>query len=106
MTAYLLTTNLSVESLDAWGWRIPFIFGIIIGPVGWIIRTHLDESPEFKEYVKNKPTAAKVGVWESLVDLFKNHTKAILSSMAVCIVGILALPVIKDRALPYAVSAS
>lgn len=33
--------------LQAWGWRVPFFFGLVLGPVGWYIRSHLDETPEF-----------------------------------------------------------
>ncbi|MFL9873316.1 MFS transporter [Paraburkholderia megapolitana] len=43
----LLTVWMSPESLTSWGWRIPFIFGLLIGPVGYYIRAHLDETPEF-----------------------------------------------------------
>jgi MFS transporter, MHS family, proline/betaine transporter len=42
-----LTTALTVEQLNAWGWRIPYIFGLLIGPVGFYIRRHVDETPEF-----------------------------------------------------------
>ena len=42
-----LTTALSVDQLNAWGWRIPYIFGLLIGPIGLYIRRHVDETPEF-----------------------------------------------------------
>ena len=42
-----LSSQLSTEQLEGWGWRIPFIFGLLIGPVGYYIRTQLKESPEF-----------------------------------------------------------
>jgi len=38
---------LTVEQLYDWGWRIPFLFGLLIGPAGFYIRRHLEESPEF-----------------------------------------------------------
>jgi MHS family proline/betaine transporter-like MFS transporter len=41
----LLTIFLTHEQLYAWGWRIPFLFGVIIGPVGFYIRSRIDESP-------------------------------------------------------------
>jgi MFS family permease len=44
---YVLTTWLSAAALDAWGWRIPFLFGTLIGPVGIYIRYYVGESPEF-----------------------------------------------------------
>lgn len=43
----LLTRSLSPESLDSWGWRVPFLFGLVIGPVGLYIRRHLDETEAF-----------------------------------------------------------
>jgi MFS transporter, MHS family, proline/betaine transporter len=42
-----LTTALTVDQLNAWGWRIPYIFGLLIGPIGLYIRRHVDETPEF-----------------------------------------------------------
>jgi len=43
----LLTTTMSAADLQAWGWRIPFAFGLLIGPVGYYIRSHMAETPEF-----------------------------------------------------------
>jgi MHS family proline/betaine transporter-like MFS transporter len=43
----LLTAWLPPEQLNSWGWRIPFAFGLLVGPVGYYIRSHLDETPEF-----------------------------------------------------------
>ncbi|MGA3797880.1 MFS transporter [Pseudomonas fluorescens] len=40
----LLTSTLSSEQIDSWGWRLPFVIGLLIGPVGWYIRRHLDET--------------------------------------------------------------
>ena len=45
----LLTTLMSPPDLQAWGWRIPFAFGLLIGPVGYYIRSHMSETPEFLE---------------------------------------------------------
>ena len=35
-----LTSLLSSEELERWGWRVPFIFGLLIAPVAWYIRYH------------------------------------------------------------------
>jgi MHS family proline/betaine transporter-like MFS transporter len=43
-----LSSTLTMEQLDLWGWRIPFIFGLSIGPVGYYIRRHVDETTEFR----------------------------------------------------------
>ncbi|MFT4272589.1 MAG: MFS transporter [Pantoea sp.] len=40
----LLTHSLSHDALYSWGWRIPFIVGLAIMPVGIYIRRHLNET--------------------------------------------------------------
>jgi MFS transporter, MHS family, proline/betaine transporter len=45
----VLTTTLAPADLQSWGWRIPFIFGLLIGPVGFYIRSHVEETPEFEQ---------------------------------------------------------
>ncbi|WP_349975072.1 MFS transporter [Pseudomonas sp. WHRI 8519] len=37
------------ETIDSWAWRLPFLVGLLIGPVGLYIRRHLDEPEEFKK---------------------------------------------------------
>jgi MFS transporter, MHS family, proline/betaine transporter len=44
----LLTRTLSAADLQAWGWRIPFAVGLLIGPIGYYIRSHMAETPEFR----------------------------------------------------------
>ncbi len=43
----LLTRFLTPEQLLGWGWRIPFLFGLLIIPVAYVIRRHVDETPVF-----------------------------------------------------------
>jgi len=43
----LVTHGLSADALQRWGWRIPFLFGLLIGPVGLYIRRSLGETPDF-----------------------------------------------------------
>ncbi|HXZ10749.1 MAG TPA: MFS transporter, partial [Paraburkholderia sp.] len=43
----VLTGQLTPEQMTSWGWRVPFLFGLLIGPVAWYIRRKLDETPEF-----------------------------------------------------------
>ena len=42
-----LSSTLSVPQLHSWGWRVPFLFGLLVGPVGMYIRRKVDETPEF-----------------------------------------------------------
>jgi MHS family proline/betaine transporter-like MFS transporter len=42
-----LTALFSEQALMDWAWRIPFMFGMLVGPMAYVIRYHSDESPEF-----------------------------------------------------------
>jgi MHS family proline/betaine transporter-like MFS transporter len=54
LTAMILTYSLSQQSLYAWGWRLPFIFGITLGAVGWYMRTKLEDTPAYKKVEESK----------------------------------------------------
>lgn len=85
--AWLLTSQLDTAQFESWGWRVPFLFGILVGPIGSIIRSRLDESPEFVVFAR----ASRPGSWRianaALRELFGNHLRAMVASFGICIVG-------------------
>ena len=48
----VLTGLLTPPQLASWGWRVPFLFGLLIGPIGFYIRSRIDETPEFERSEK------------------------------------------------------
>src|SRR5580704_4573495 len=44
LAGFLLSTWLSPAQLDAWGWRIAFLLGLVVIPVGLYMRHHLPET--------------------------------------------------------------
>ena len=42
-TGALLTDALPTEDMEAWGWRIPFLLGLVVGLAGFFLRRGLDE---------------------------------------------------------------
>ena len=42
-----VTGLMPAQDLQAWGWRIPFLIGLLIVPVGLFMRSQIDESAEF-----------------------------------------------------------
>lgn len=46
-SALLLNSVLSTPDLEAWGWRLPFLVGFIMAPIGYYIRSRVEESPEY-----------------------------------------------------------
>ena len=39
-----IAATMTTETLDAWGWRIPFLLGIVVGVAGFILRRHVIEA--------------------------------------------------------------
>ena len=72
----LLTSTLSPEEMQSWGWRIPFFFGLLIGPVAYYIRTHLPETPEF---LTAEPTETP------LADTFAHQKERLLVAIGVVV---------------------
>jgi MHS family proline/betaine transporter-like MFS transporter len=50
----LLTRTLTADQINGWGWRIPFLFGLLIGPVAYYIRRYADETVEFRSMQRSK----------------------------------------------------
>lgn len=49
LVATLTAAAMTEADLHEWGWRIPFILGLLIGFVGFYIRHHTEESPKYLE---------------------------------------------------------
>ncbi len=46
--AWALSAALGPETMNAWGFRLPFVLGLLIGPIGLYVRRHMDETPAFR----------------------------------------------------------
>lgn len=52
-----LTSTLGSATMADWGWRIPFLLGALLGPVGLYVRSKVDETPIFQR-TKRAPEPA------------------------------------------------
>ncbi len=77
----LITRGLSAEQIDNWGWRLPFLIGLLIGPVGLYIRRHLEETDSFKE-ASTSPSQQS-----SLISLFLQQRRAVLTAFGIVTSG-------------------
>lgn len=109
LVAWGLTASLSPEALQGWGWRLPFILGILIGPVGFYIRRRVDESPEFAALAER----AEGGERSPLRDTLRNFPREMLSGIGLCVVGtvsayvvIFYLPIFAVKQLGLAMGAA
>lgn len=54
--AAAVTTFFPPDVLDAWGWRLPFLFGGVIGLIAILIRRDLPRSPHFQDHAAGTPS--------------------------------------------------
>jgi MHS family proline/betaine transporter-like MFS transporter len=54
----LLSYSLTTPDFQSWGWRIAFLVGALLGPVGYYLRTRIAETPVFKEVEARKAVAS------------------------------------------------
>jgi MHS family proline/betaine transporter-like MFS transporter len=60
----LLGAVLSEEALNAWGWRIPFILGMVVALVGLYLRLRVEDTPAFR-IIEEKDEVTDAPVKES-----------------------------------------
>jgi MHS family proline/betaine transporter-like MFS transporter len=77
LAAYAVNRNLTAEDVANWGWRLPFLFGLLIGPVALYIRHNMEESPEFEAIPQHAP----------LLELASHDKLRILAGAGVVAVG-------------------
>jgi MHS family proline/betaine transporter-like MFS transporter len=63
--AALLNTILTPDQMNDWGWRVPFLLGGILGPVGLWMRRSIDETPAYKKAIASPQpvTAGETSPW-------------------------------------------
>ena len=63
------------DSFDSWGWRIPFLFSIILVGVGLFIRLRIVETPAFSRILDERSASR-----QPVVEVIKNNPREILLS--------------------------
>ncbi len=86
-TSSLFTWVLSGENLLLWGWRLPFIFGLLATIAGLYIKKRIPETPVFQKAKEDEHQSKKIPIF----DIFKYYKKQVcLSILAILpdVVGI------------------
>ena len=74
-----LTSLLTHEQLVDWGWRIPYVFGMLIGPAGLYVRAKVVETPEFLEAEKSATIPIR--------DVLRRHPLPVLLALGISIIS-------------------
>ncbi len=78
----ILTRTLPADAVASWGWRVPFLIGLLIAPVGYYIRRHLPDH-HARDGVER--------VQSPLRELFTNHVRAFVVSTLMIISGTVSM---------------
>ena len=84
LVATLVTTLLTEQQVGDWGWRIPFILGLAIAPVGLWMRSRLEETPHFLEE-KNRQSNTQSEVRTPLLHVIKNYPAELAKGIAMSV---------------------
>ncbi|MFD3683290.1 MFS transporter [Nocardiopsis sp. NPDC058631] len=76
LVALAATSLFTEQQMLDWAWRIPFLLSLPIGVIGLYIRSHLDDTPQFKELADQGETK-KVPVKTLLVTNWRSVLKII-----------------------------
>jgi MHS family proline/betaine transporter-like MFS transporter len=91
LVAFAVTTQLTADEVTRWGWRIPFLIGLSIVPLGLYLRGTLEETPAFRA-----ESAAAQGAKPApaLVALFREQWRPLLRGFAIAILWAVAVYVL------------
>jgi MFS family permease len=75
----MLTSQLTHQQLVDWGWRIPYVFGLLVGPAGLYIRSRMTETPEFLS--AEKPHRVPIS------ELLRRHPVSVLLALGAAVIS-------------------
>jgi MHS family alpha-ketoglutarate permease-like MFS transporter len=84
LTAYFLSQVFDSETMTAWGWRIPFLVGGVLGLIGIWLRRSLAETEVFEQ---KKSVAPRVR--RPLLTTLRRHPRAVVQVFAVTMLSTL-----------------
>jgi MFS transporter, MHS family, proline/betaine transporter len=82
LSAAVLNSLIDRQGMLDWGWRIPFILGFVLAPIGLYLRARVLETPAFDRTVSQHRLAAT-----PVRDSFTRYLRPVLAAFGVSIVG-------------------
>jgi MHS family proline/betaine transporter-like MFS transporter len=81
--AALLTYFLGASAFQSWGWRVPFLIGFILGPIGHYLRTRVAETPIFTRHVQARDVSA-----HPIQEAFKTQQRGLMVVFGISIISV------------------
>jgi MHS family proline/betaine transporter-like MFS transporter len=82
LTAAVLNGWLDKDSMIAWGWRIPFLIGFVLAPIGLYLRSRVSESPAYSRTVEKKEIARS-----PVLEALSTHRLPVLAAFGLSAIG-------------------
>jgi MHS family proline/betaine transporter-like MFS transporter len=76
LVALTFTTVFTEQQMLDWAWRLPFLLSLPIGVIGLYIRSHLDDTPQFKQ-LEDKGETERMPIRTLLVTNWRSVLKII-----------------------------
>jgi MHS family proline/betaine transporter-like MFS transporter len=94
LAAFTVTAALTEGDVLAWGWRIPFIVGLAIAPVGLYLRRTLDETEAFQAETARRVQERSAHRTVPLLEIFRDHGRSLFVSFCVAVLWAVAVYVL------------
>ncbi len=95
--AFSIVASLPDDAFLSWGWRLPFLFSIVLVVVGLIIRLQVVDSPVF-ERLKEAEARSRV----PLLEVIREHPRTVLLALLAITAGIGGFYIYTTFLLAYA----
>jgi MHS family shikimate/dehydroshikimate transporter-like MFS transporter len=96
----ILSQTMDNETFRTWGWRIPFVFSVVLVLIGLWVRSSMEESKEFVEKVEKTHHRARLPIVEALL----KHPKSFLLIIALRLAELFTMYIVTAFALSYSTS--
>ncbi len=90
LTGVVLTAGLTPAQLEGWGWRVPFVIGTLLAPLGYWLRRNVEEAqPPTVPADGTLPAPAAVAPPPRLplAEVLRHHRRALLGGLGITIGG-------------------
>lgn len=99
----ILSQSMDNDAFKSWGWRIPFLFSVVLVLIGLWVRSSMEESQEFVEQVASRP-ASERGHRLPIFEALRRHPKAFLLIIALRLAELFTMYIVTAFALSYSTS--
>ena len=92
LTGATLSAALTPEQLGSWGWRVPFVLGLSVAPVGLWLRASLEETPAFEAAERERGrVVGRQSLLTSLRDVFVEEPRALAVAAGISTVWVVGV---------------